>query len=82
MFYHLYAKATIALHAMKKISAQSAPKATQVAKRTMVDTPFIIEELAYATIILGHGQSIARRGLTIWTNRLNIQTLHAHHLHH
>jgi hypothetical protein len=39
MFYHLYAKATIALHAMKKISAQSAPKATQVAKRTMVDTP-------------------------------------------
>jgi hypothetical protein len=39
VFYHLYAKATIALHAMKKISAQSAPKTTQVAKRTMVDTP-------------------------------------------
>jgi hypothetical protein len=44
--------------------------------------PFIIKKLAYATVIFCHGQSIARRGLAIWTNRLNIQALHAHHLHH
>lgn len=45
MFYQFNAKATIALHTMEEIGAQSFPKTTQITKRAMIHTPEKLSEL-------------------------------------
>jgi hypothetical protein len=44
--------------------------------------PFIIKELADVAVVLAHRKLIARWVHASGADRLNLQTLHAHHLSH